>query len=175
MGQTPIWATRRADACSLPRRCPRADCLGDMFVPRNYHLRAELTSSRGALPGSTGFSPMSGPNGGLAQMGVNPSKASSTSCWPPSVFGRRHDFWMLPPCQCEYTSVSCSACILNNISVHIGRRLGSHEGGMQRCKMPSNFYKDLGLVPLLFLSSSLASLLSCRGSWFFASFILVFP
>ena len=74
LGQTPIWATRRADACRLARRYPRADCLGDMFVPRNYQLRAEWTSSRGALPGSTGFSPMSGPSGGLAGWGVNPSR-----------------------------------------------------------------------------------------------------
>ena len=56
--------------------CPRADYLGDKFVPETYQLRAERTSSRGALPGSTGFSPMSGPFGGLAQMGVNPSRVT---------------------------------------------------------------------------------------------------
>ena len=77
LGQTPIWATRRADACSLSRRYPRAYYLGDMFVPRNYQLRAERIRSRGALPGSTGFSPISGPSGGLAQMGVNPFYAAT--------------------------------------------------------------------------------------------------
>ena len=58
-----------------PRRSrestPRADCLGDKFAPGTYQLRAERTSSRGTLAGSTGFSPMgfspmSGPFGGLA-------------------------------------------------------------------------------------------------------------
>ena len=63
MGQAPEWTTRRADACSQPRRSPRADWLGDGFVPGTYQLRAERTGSRGPLSGFTGFSPMSGPLG----------------------------------------------------------------------------------------------------------------
>ena len=53
-----------------PRICPRADCLGGRFASGTYRLRAQRTSSRDILPGSTGSSPMSGPFWGSAHSGV---------------------------------------------------------------------------------------------------------
>ena len=65
-GQTPNWPLVGVDAYSVPRICPRADCLGDRLNPRTNQLRAEWMNSRGTLPRSTGFSPMNGPFTGIA-------------------------------------------------------------------------------------------------------------